>query len=102
MVTVLAGGVVDCLFRLLLSSRSSAGVVAEVQGLNAYTGSGLHRRSYYLCNLFFFLLYGNSEIFLFNRYFTNIRFVDHFDQLLNLLEIHLFQFIMYFGLIQGG
>jgi len=33
-----------------------------------------------------------AEIFLFNGQFSNIRFVDHFNQLLDLLEVHVFQF----------
>jgi len=42
--------------------------------------------------VFFFLFYGDFKIFLFNRHFSNIRFVDHFDQLLYLLKVHAFQF----------
>ena len=47
----------------------------------------------HLRNMFFFLFNCNLEFFLLDRNFSNIRIVDQLYQLLNLLEIHLFQFI---------
>jgi hypothetical protein len=42
--------------------------------------------------MFFFLFYSNFKILLLNCQLANICFVDHFDQFLDLFEVHVFQF----------
>jgi hypothetical protein len=42
--------------------------------------------------MFFFLFDSNFEVLLFDCNLANIRLVDHFDQFLYLLKVHVFQF----------
>jgi hypothetical protein len=48
-----------------------------------------------MLNGIFFLLDRYLKILLLNGHFSDIGFVDHFDQLLNLFKVHAFQFLKF-------
>src|ERR1700722_10730099 len=60
-------------------------------GSRRHRGDGLRRNGScnYLLNRFFLLFDRQFESFLLNAHFSNVRLVDHFDQLLNLFKIHI-------------